>query len=334
MVAGAGCDFRFGNIGPLDDVHRVAGDRQRVGNRVDDDGADGQLGAQLARQRAQGFGIMRPAMDSQHFGDFIGLLFVETEDDLKVFFELNDQSQGARDVVGGALLRVAQVEEDKAPGHPQAGAEFLLERLPDVAHVREHGPIHERHQVGVPKFFGKPIAAETGEDVCPGDFLERGMFAEHDFAVLKFQRVGVAGFGDGMDFGPLDELVENGVDVRIAQVAEVGHLESKTRQGVGHDRAIAAEFSELVHQLDIGAFTGGFGEPFRQAGDGRDPFIILRIHALVHRMEDFVNKPVQPDKRGQMRRALSQGQQFLRAQLSKLDGARHENLKPLATGRE
>ena len=35
------------------------------------------------------------------------------------------------------------------------------------------------------------------------------MFAEHDLSVLEFQRVGVARFGDGMDFCAFGKLVED-----------------------------------------------------------------------------------------------------------------------------
>ena len=68
------------------------------------------------------------------------------------------------------------------------------------------------------------------------------MFAEHDFAVFKFEGVRVAGLGDGMDFRPRGELIENRVQMRITKAAQISDAQSETGQGIGHDRSVAAQF--------------------------------------------------------------------------------------------
>src|SRR5206468_939665 len=98
---------------------------------------------------------------------------------------------------------------------------------------------------------GKGVAPEPRLDVRPSDFLERSMFAQHDLAVLKFQRVGVARLGDGMRLRPFGELIKNRMQMRITEVAEISDLQTITRQRVGHDGAVAAELRELVDEFDV-----------------------------------------------------------------------------------
>ena len=46
------------------------------------------------------------------------------------------------------------------------------------------------------------------------------MLAEHDFAILKFQRIGIARLGDGVNLGALGEIREDGMQIRVAEQSE------------------------------------------------------------------------------------------------------------------
>jgi hypothetical protein len=130
--------------------------------------------------------------------------------------------------------------------------------------------------------------------------LERLVLAQHNLAIFKLERVGVARFRDGVNLGAPGELGEDGMEVGIAENAQVGHLEPEARQGIGHDRPVAAQLGQLADQFDVGAFARGGGQALRQLRDGWQPGVLLGALALVHHMEDVVHKAVQTDKRGHL----------------------------------
>ena len=116
------------------------------------------------------------------------------------------------------------------------------------------------------------------------------------------------------------------MEMRITEVAEVSDLHSETGQCVGHDRAVAAEFGDLVDEFDVGALAGSLSNPFGQASNGGDTLIMPGVHPLIHNIQNFVNESVQADKGGQMTNAVNGSRQLLRAQFAKLKGGRHGNL--------
>ena len=75
--------------------------------------------------------------------------------------------------------------------------------------------------------------------------------------------------------------------------------------------------------LDVRALAGRLRHPFGQARDGGNALVILRVHALVHHVQDFIDKPVEADERGQLAGAPGRRQQFLSAHLTEFKGGGH-----------
>ena len=248
----------------------------------------------------------------QGLADLDALLLVQAEDDVEVLLEGGDQLQGAQDVRLGPLLRVGEVNEQLAARALHAGADLLQHGGPDVAHVGEHGPVDEADEVGAAELGGELLLAEPGLDVLPVHLLQRLVLAEHDLAVLELQRVGVAGLGDGMHLRPLGEVGEDRVEVRIAEDAQVSHLQAEAGEGVGHDGAIAAQLVELADQFDVRAPAGGPGQALGELGDRRQAQVLVGALALVHHMEDVIDEAVQANKGGHLAGAAQPRRAVLR----------------------
>src|ERR1035438_4540894 len=133
------------------------------------------------------------------------------------------------DVSLGALLGVGEVDEQFATRAFHAGTDLLEDGGPNVAHMREHGPVDEADEVGAAELVVELVLAKPSLDVLPVHLLQRLMLAEHYLAVLELQRVGVARLGDGIDLRALGEVREHRMQVLLAEDAEVGHLEAKAR---------------------------------------------------------------------------------------------------------
>jgi len=168
---------------------------------------------------------------------------------------------------------------------------------PDLVHLRQHGPIDEGHEVRAGEPGGEFIRAKSCLDVFPVHLAEGLVFAQHDFAVLELQGVGVAWFSDRMHLGPLLEVGEDRMKIGITQVAKIRDLGAETGQCVGHDWAVAAQFGDLTDEFDVRALARGGFQPARQLGDGGEAQVFIRAFAFVHDVEDFVHKPVEADER-------------------------------------
>ena len=194
------------------------------------------------------------------------------------------------------FLRIGQVKKQLAPRATELWANFVENGPPDVIHGGQHRPIDKTDEL---RFLDPPhkfVEAEARLDVVPVDLLERLVFALHDFAILELDGIRVPRLGDRMNIGNPGEVGEHGVDVGITEIAEVTYLESETGQGIGHDRTVAPELRQLDHHFDIGAFAGGPGEPLGVFGDGGQAEILLGALALVHHMEDFIDKAIEADE--------------------------------------
>ena len=138
--------------------------------------------------------------------------------------------------------------------------------------------------------------AEAGLDAVPINLAQRGVLATNDFPVLEFQRVGVARLRDGINFGPLRKFIEDRMQTREAEIAEVADFQAKAGQGVGHDGAVAAQLGELVNQLNVGAFARRGGEAVGVLGNGGEPLVFIRTLAFVHDVKDFVHETVEAEE--------------------------------------
>ena len=122
------------------------------------------------------------------------------------------------------------------------------------------------------------------------------MLSAHQFAVLKFDRVGVARFRDGDHFRALGELVENRMNGRRTEISHVGHLIPVAGQRVRHDRAVAAEFHHLGDELKVGAQAGrGSHLPgkFRHRGHAS---VVGGGLALGDNVDNGIHESVEPDE--------------------------------------
>src|ERR1035441_4387019 len=97
--------------------------------------------------------------------DLTAFLFVQAEDDVKVLLEGGDQLQGVVDVSLGALLGVGEVDEQLAARPFQAGTDLLEDGGPDVAHMREHGPVDEANEVSAAELGAEFVLAKPSFDV-------------------------------------------------------------------------------------------------------------------------------------------------------------------------
>ena len=199
-----------------------------------------------------------------------------------------------------------------------AGAELGQKRRPQVAHVWDHRPVYKRHQVRRRKLFDELVAPKARLDILPGNFIQLHRLAEHHFAVVEFQRVRAARFGDAVHFSPPGEFIKNRVHDRISQRAYISDFDPQTRERIGHDRPVAAQLGALHDRLYIGALSGRLGDPVTERFDRRQPLIMLRIVALIDHVNDFVNEPIQTHESMQPAGRFDQGQQPRRAMFPEL----------------
>ena len=146
------------------------------------------------------------------------------------------------------------------------------------------------------------------------------MLADHNFPVFELERVGVTGFGNGIDLGPFGKVREDGVQRRITENSQIGHLHSKARERIGHDRPIAAEFGELADQFDIRALPGGSGEALSEFGDGGQALIFFSALSLIYHVQDVIDKAIESDEGGHAGGARSGFRKFRCAALAHFRG--------------
>jgi len=121
------------------------------------------------------------------------------------------------------------------------------------------------------------------------------VLAHHDLAVVEFQRISTARLCDAVNGGALGEFRENGVEIRVSEIADVGHLDTEGGQRVGHDRAIPAELHAFNDHLGVHAFARGGADARAECRERGHAGEFLRGFALVHHADDFVNEAVEAD---------------------------------------
>jgi predicted Rossmann fold flavoprotein len=300
MIARAGGDLRFGGVKAFGGGDFAGGHGDGKFGGMHHQGMDGEFIGDFMSEPAESFGITGCGRQVQDLTDFVGFLLVEPKDDIEILLELPDELEGVPDIVVGPFLGVGEVEEHFAARAGELRAEFLEDGLPDLAHVGEHGPIDEADEAGLFEFPGELIAAEPGDDVGPGDFLEGGVFTDHDFAVVELEGIGVAGIGDAVQFGLFGEVVEHGVEIRVTEDAKVGDFDAEAGEGVGHDRPVATKLGDVRDDLEVGAFAGRRGHAPRELRDRIHAGELLGRLAFVDDMNDFIDEPVQADEGGEV----------------------------------
>lgn len=125
MIAGTGRDERLFHERSVHDGGRSVADREREGDRVNDQcihratllNLDGQGRKAVARTVA--------GIQAEHLANLVGFLLVQAEDDFEVTVEAHDDFKGARDVLLRALLGIGEVEENLPARERRRGAELL-----------------------------------------------------------------------------------------------------------------------------------------------------------------------------------------------------------------
>ena len=72
-------------------------------------------------------------------------------------------------------------------------------------------------------------------------------------------------------------FLEDRVDGGLAEGADIGDGRALGEEGVGHDRAVAAQFVEAGVELEVGALAGGGADALAELGDGPDGREILPL---------------------------------------------------------
>ncbi|MGA3065819.1 MAG: hypothetical protein ABSF29_03115 [Tepidisphaeraceae bacterium] len=144
-------------------------------------------------------------------------------------------------VLLGAFFGVGQIDEEFPARQGRLGDE-RAQLFPNLRHVGDHSPVGHGDEPGGGDGFFHLLHAHALDETIPGDFGKALVFAEHEFSILEFQCVSMAGLGDGDDFGFSREIGEDWVGVGESEVADVGDVDPRGRQRVGHDGAVAAEF--------------------------------------------------------------------------------------------
>jgi len=84
---------------------------------------------------------------------------------------------------------------------------------------------------------------------------------------------------------------------RGAEGADVGHAEAGREEGVGHDRAVAAEFVEARVQLDVRALARGGHDAVAELQQGRDRReVVAGAAAEADGRDDGVDETVEADE--------------------------------------
>ena len=306
VIAGTGRDLGLLADGPLDHRGHATGNGQRIGHRMHHEGVHGHALLDGHAQLGQALPVPRRGVQPQHPGDLVGLLLVEAQDHVEAALELHDQVEGVTDVLPGALLRIGQVEEHLPARALQRRHQLRMQALPDRRHVREHGPVDEGHEARGGELGGELLLAVALAQVVPVDLLEGVVLAHHQLAVLELEGVGEPRLTDAVDLGACGERLEHRMQGRPSQRPHIGHADAQAGQRIGHDRAVAPQLGQHIHQLDIGAASSGGGQPLRVGGDGGDAIETDGVIALVHHVEDLVHEAVETHEGGQ-RRDLGRG---------------------------
>ena len=100
---------------------------------------------------------------------------------------------------------------------------------------------------------------------------------------------------DGKNVGDLGKRQEDFIKIGMTKFTDVRHRQAVAGQGVGHDRAVATEFTEFGHQFDVGRFTCSRDDAFAVLFDGGDGLIVVGILTGLDHVNDRVDKAVKAD---------------------------------------
>src|SRR5689334_7413270 len=101
--------------------------------------------------------------------DFERFFLVNAKEHVEVLFKIANQLQSTGDIFVGPLLRISKVEENLPARSDQPGTSFFEEAFPNFAHVRNHGPVDKRNQIGAQELLNESFAPATVIDIGPGD---------------------------------------------------------------------------------------------------------------------------------------------------------------------
>ena len=194
MVAGPRGDHGFLDEGPLHRRRAFGIGRRGEGHRVDNHGLDAELFADPGRVGRHGLVCFLAGREAEHLADLAPFLQVEAENDLGVFLKFRDEVDRFGDVLARAFGRVGQIEKNPArPGHHRH--HLFQQLLENPRHTGEHCPIDQRDEGGVVEDFHQTFEREVLEEVFPIHFAQAEVLAEHQFAIVELDRVGVTRFG-------------------------------------------------------------------------------------------------------------------------------------------
>ena len=140
------------------------------------------------------------------------------------------------------------------------------------------------------------VSAHDFFDPLRRDLVEALHHAEHDFAVGELCRRRGRGIAKRNDVRALGEISENVVHDGRAERADVGDLGSLGEHGVGHDRAIAAQFVHAGIKFDVGALARRCDDALAEFGDRRDRREVFALAcAQSDRSHDGVDETVESE---------------------------------------
>ena len=194
MVARARGDLGFIDERPRDRRAARGIGRRGERDRVDSHGFHPEFSADFGRVGRHRFVCFLARREAEHLADLTPFLQVESENDLGMFLEFRDQIDRLGNIIARAFGRVGQVEENPARAGDQRH-HFVEQFLENARHAGEHGPIDQRDEGGVVEELDQFLHRKVGKEVFPIHFAQAEVLAEHQFAIVELDRVGVTRFG-------------------------------------------------------------------------------------------------------------------------------------------
>lgn len=270
VIAGAGGDERFFDVGARNPGGAGGGGAGGTFSGVDDDGGNLQGFADGGGGGAQPRFVIDDGRQIEGGGDLARLFEIKPEGDSAERFEATDEEKGGEKIVTRTFFRIGEIEKEGAVASGEGGQDGVDELAKNLGHVRDHCPVDQGDEIGGGDFLGKGGFTHRLANPRQGDVIEAAHLAEHQFAVIEFDRDGGGRLGDGNDFSTAGHILKQGVDVRIAQCADISEAPVGGEKGIGHDRPVTSELFEAGVEFDIGTLAGGAEHALAELGNGRD----------------------------------------------------------------